>query len=368
MTRSNALYIHIPFCSHLCGYCDFPKLLYIKKWIKPYLDSLREELDSYNITEKMTTIYIGGGTPSSLEVDELETLLRMIAPYAQDVVEYTVECNIENIDEEKMTLMKLFGVNRLSFGVQSMNDKVLAFADRKHTSADVKKKIDAAKKLGFTHINIDLIYGLPGQTLDILALDVDALIALDVDHIATYSLTVHPHTMFYVKKVIEQNQDDSRAYYDLILNKLRQAGYHRYEVSNFARPGYESKHNQVYWHNLPYFGIGLGASGYVNDIRYDNTRNINHYLSHQFIASQEPVDRILSESYFLMLNLRLDSGFTLLDFQSRYQKSFVDTYKTSLDRMIRLNLLKLDEDRVYATDDGLMKLDYILLNLNVEEN
>ena len=367
MIRSNALYVHIPFCSHLCGYCDFPKLLYLKKWIGPYLDALEQELTGYAIDEPLKTIYVGGGTPSSLDLDELERLLKMLQPYAKSNIEYTVECNIENTTEAKLRLMKHYGVTRLSFGVQSMNADVLHFADRHHTKEEVVDVIDTAKRVGFHEINVDLIYGLPMQTMQTLEADIDALIGLDVPHIATYSLTVHPHTMFYVKRVVEQTQDDSRAYYDLILKKLRAASYERYEVSNFAKPGHQSVHNQVYWRNLPYYGVGLGASGYLSNLRYDNTRNINHYLMGRYINNQEIVDLTLSEEYYLMLNLRLANGFDLDEYHRRYQMDFRTRYRSSLQNLIQLGLLIHQEGRIYPTDDGLMKLDYVLIHLTPEE-
>lgn len=366
-TNSKAsLYIHIPFCSHLCHYCDFTKFFYQKKWIKAYLSTLHKEITSFKQTS-FFTIYVGGGTPTSLSLEELQELLEIIKPFQDGVVEYTFECNIESTTKEKLTLMYGYGVNRLSFGVQTTNDKRLAKIGRKHSFSDVQKIIPAAKSLGFNKISIDLIYGLPGQSLDELQTDLDQIIKLDVDHISTYSLTIHPHTKAYIDKWPSLSNDKSREYYDLILTSFRQAGYERYEVSNFARPGHESIHNHVYWFSHPFYGAGYGASGYIinnnGHQRYRNIGSFSKYLQGEKQKEEEWLDEDKRELEFLMNNLRLKQGFKLKDYDQNFTQPFLKRYQKQLDQLINLGLITLALDTISCTDEGLIKLDYVLFKL-----
>lgn len=366
-TNSKAsLYIHIPFCSHLCHYCDFTKFFYQKKWIKAYLSTLHKEITSFKQTS-FFTIYVGGGTPTSLSLEELQELLEIIKPFQDGVVEYTFECNIESTTKEKLTLMYEYGVNRLSFGVQTTNDKRLAKIGRKHSFSDVQKIIPAAKSLGFNKISIDLIYGLPGQSLDELQTDLDQIIKLDVDHISTYSLTIHPHTVAYINKWPELTNEKSRDYYDLILNKLTRAGYERYEISNFARTNNYSLHNQVYWTSSPFYGAGYGASGYLIEngrhYRYKNIGKFSSYLLGQIDKQEEFLNDAQLELEFLMNNLRLKNGFKLIDYQIKFGRDFLDKYQKPLEFLLNNNLIILNNGRLYCSDEGLIKLDYVLFKL-----
>lgn len=361
-----SLYIHIPFCSHLCHYCDFTKFFYQKKWIQSYLNTLKNEIASFNQTSFLT-IYVGGGTPTSLDINELKQLLEIIKPYQDGVIEYTFECNIESTDQEKLALMFAYGVNRLSFGVQSTNDQRLVEIGRKHTFTDIKDIVKVAKSTGFKRISVDLIYGLPNQTIEELALDIKEILTLDVEHISTYSLTIHPHTVAYINKWPELSSEKSREYYDLILKQLRSAGYERYEISNFARDGQVSLHNHVYWLSKPFYGAGYGASGYLiknkEHHRYKNIGRFTPYLEGAIDKEDECLSLEQLELEFLMNNLRLSEGFAFIDYQLLFNVDFLEKYRDALTFLVDQALITLNNDHVFCTDEGLIKLDYVLFKL-----
>ncbi len=361
-----SLYIHIPFCSHLCHYCDFTKFFYQKKWIDAYLTTLQKEIASFQQTSFLT-IYIGGGTPTSLDTLEFKRLLQIVKPYIKDTREYTVECNIESTTKEKLLLMRQYGVNRLSFGVQSSHDERLKEIGRHHQFQDVITTIESAKKVGFTKMSVDLIYGLPHQSLEELNVDIDRILSLEVDHISTYSLTIHPHTKAYIDRWPSLSDDRSRDYYDAILKRLTSEGFHRYEVSNFARPGYESLHNHIYWYSLPFYGAGYGASGYLinhqQHLRYRNIGKFSDYLKGDITKEQEVLDADKQELEYLMNNLRLAEGFDLSDYHQRFGVDFLTRYQPALHQLVKLGLMNVDTHRISCTDEGLIKLDFVLFKL-----
>jgi len=363
--RSNALYVHVPFCQHLCHYCDFTKLLYDEKKAELYVDQLIAEIHGYGITP-VATIYIGGGTPTALSLTQLEKLLNAVAPLLEPGAEFTVEANIENATREKLLLLQKYGVNRLSLGVESMHDEILASMNRHHTAKEAVETVRLAQILGFKNINVDLIYGLPETDLSIIREDLNKMLALNVDHISTYALLVAPHTVFFAHHVAEPTQEVAREQYDLILTTLRRAGYERYEVSNFARNGKQSKHNLVYWNDEEYYGVGLGASGYLDGVRYTNTKNLTKYLAGNYIDQKETITPLIEEENFLMLKLRLAHGFTKADYRERFDTEFNAKYKEEVERLVKKGLLIDEPERVRCTDDGIMLLDYVLLHLYKE--
>ena len=364
MTNStnNFLYIHIPFCEHICPYCDFTKLFYFSKFSKPYLEALFKEIDSYHL-KKMETIYIGGGTPTSLSDDEFESLLKKVSNLLKNGGEFTCEANVENLTSQKLSLMARYGVNRLSIGIQSTHDERLSQIGRFHTFEKAREVIQKARDAGFKNINVDLMYGFPGQTLDEVKDDVINILSLKTEHISIYSLIVSPGTLFFNKNIKEQNQDDSRLFYDTILKMMREAGYERYEISNFSKPGYESRHNLVYWHNQEYYGAGLGASGYVNGVRYKNTPNLDMYLIGNYVSETEIVDQKLLREYFLMTHLRLKEGFELEEYQDLFKEDFTEKYQAIIDEYIHENLAQICDGKFAFTDDGLMVMDRLILRL-----
>lgn len=359
----SSLYIHIPFCRHLCAYCDFPKVVYDRRWGFSYLAALKKELESFAPKGPFKTVYIGGGTPSALSEKELNVLFLMVRPYLSSDTEFTIEANPEDLNEEKLLLFLENGVNRLSVGIESSSKRLLALMNRHHTFEDAKKGIERAKRLGFKRLSADLIYGLPKESLEELDSDIEAFLSLDIDHLSAYCLSVNPMTVFYRNGVKEMDEERASAQYERILERFRNAGYRRYEVSNFARNGDLSRHNLVYWHDEEYIGIGLGASGYIGKKRYTNTKNLARYLSFDWGRSEETLSKESELEDYFLTNLRLDDGFSLADFEKRFGFSFMDRYKDVFERESKLGLLTLKDGRLFASDRGIEILDSVLLSL-----
>lgn len=364
--KPSSLYIHIPFCEHICHYCDFPKLQYFTSLAEKYLEMLQEELTSSNINHSLKTIYIGGGTPTSLEDHLFEKLLNMLQPYSKDAEEFTIEANPESLSIKKLTMLKKYGVNRISLGVESTDDKILALLNRHHTFNDVKTAIRHARNLGFNNINVDLILGLPQVTKNMLLQDINSLIDLEVEHISCYSLSIHPHTKFYLDGIKEVSDDYSRELYDLIANQLTEAGFIHYEVSNWAKPGRFSLHNLTYWKDDQYYGIGLGASGFVDKYRYRNTNSINQYNNGQFLGSKELVTYEDDKVYYLMLSLRTILGLSFDEYQKRFGEDFLSIHQPSITSFINEGLLKIEDNHLIPTYEGMMILDQIVVQFMSE--
>ena len=362
MTKPKALYIHIPFCNYICDYCDFTKLQYFSFDVDPYLDALKSELDNYKIGD-LDTIYVGGGTPTCLSNIELEKLLSIIDPYTNGIKEYSFEANPDSLTIDKLLLMRKHHVNRLSIGVESTNDKVLESINRHHTFQDVINIIKEARKMGFSNINVDLILGLPHVSKRMIEEDLAKLVTLDVNHISCYSLTVSPHTAFYIKGIKAPEDDILRDFYDVASETLKKNGFVHYEVSNWAKEGYYSLHNLTYWRNEQYYGVGLGASGYINRKRYTNTKNLKKYLKHQFIDEVEEVSKKDDINYQLMLNLRTKEGLSLKDFSNKFDINLLKEKKEEIDSFISQGLLVIQNNHLIPTYEGMMKLDSMLIKL-----
>ena len=360
--KPNSLYIHIPFCDHICKYCDFTKLFYLKKYEKPYLDALEQEIKQ-KVHNKVDTLYFGGGTPTSLSDDGFERILKFAAKYLDSDYEFTVEANVENLTENKLDIMKKVGVNRLSIGVQSTCNALLKEIGRHHTFEDAKKIIFLAKSKGFNNINIDFIYGFKNQTLDDLKRDLNEFIKLDIDHISIYSLIVEKGSIFYKEKYKTQDENESRKFYEYIVKFLRENGYERYEISNFARNKKYSRHNLTYWHNEEYYGCGLGASGYVGNKRYENAKSLPMYLKGKYISSIEEINKSTLLEYFLITNLRLEQGFLKKDFTSLFGEDFEEKFKDKISNFELQRYFAISSDRVKLNDEGLILMDFILLKL-----
>ena len=357
-----SLYIHIPFCEHICKYCDFTKLFYFKRFEKPYLDAIEKEISS-KVTNIVSTLYFGGGTPTVLSDEGFERILTFSAKYLDKDYEFTVEANVENLTEAKLDIMKRCGVTRLSIGVQSTCNALLKQIGRCHTFEDAQKIIKIAKSKGFNNINVDFIYGFKNQSLNDLKRDLEEFIKLDVDHVSIYSLIVEKGSMFFKEGYKSQNEEDSRKFYEFIVSFLRDHEYERYEISNFARNGKYSRHNLTYWHNEEYFGCGLGASGYENGVRYENTKSLPEYLKGNFIASKENITGKELEEYFLITNLRLENGFEKAKYKAQFGCDFEEKYK---DKILNFDLKKyfdFSNDRVKLNDEGLILMDFVLLKL-----
>jgi oxygen-independent coproporphyrinogen-3 oxidase len=341
-------------------------LQYFTSLAEKYLARLQEELASLDISHSLKTIYVGGGTPTSLEDHLFEKLLNMLQPYSKDVEEFTIEANPESLSINKLNMLKNFGVNRISLGVESTDDKILALLNRHHTFNDVKAAISNARSLGFNNINVDLILGLPQVTKNMLLQDINNLIDLEVEHISCYSLSIHPHTKFYLDGIKEVSDDYSRELYDLIAKRLAETGFIHYEVSNWAKPGRFSLHNLTYWKDDQYYGIGLGASSFVDKYRYRNTNSINQYNDGHFLDSKELVTYEDDRIYYIMLSLRTIFGLSFVEYQKRFGKDFLSIHQQSIESFINEGLLKIEDDHLIPTYEGMMILDQIIIQFMSE--
>lgn len=360
--KPQSLYVHLPFCAHLCAYCDFAKVLYEPAWALSYVQELKKEIGSFSI-DRVETLYLGGGTPTVLPPDLLDDLLGFLQPFLAPDGEFTVEANPENFSLEKAEILRKRGVNRLSLGVQSSDEGLLKTMGRHHSFAEAQKAFALAREAGFHNISCDLIYGLPGESMDLLKKDISALLSLHSEHLSTYCLSVNPGTVFYNQHVQEMDQALAADQYEAILSAFRQAGYDRYEVSNFAKEGHRSRHNLTYWKDEPYYGAGLGAAGYIGTLRYTNTRDLQGYLKGKRHVEEEVVTPKEDRKYFFLTNLRLEEGFLFSAYEERFHEDFRLAYQKPLKQLEGQGLLKEDSARVYPTDRGILLLDRILLAL-----
>lgn len=358
----NSLYIHIPFCSSICSYCAFYKVLDKKTIENAYIDQLINDINKTKATfNPFKTIYIGGGTPSSLSIKNLDKLLFALSTLIDKKCEYTIEANPESITEEKLILFKKYGINRISIGFESFNKEYLTLMNRNY-KIDYFNLIKIIKKY-FNNINVDLIYGLPNETNENIKDEIDNFLKLNVPHISLYSLEIHKGTSLYIKGYKEENGDILRDQYDLILSQLRNFGYERYEISNFAKQGYESQHNLNYWHDNEYLSLGVGGSGYVNNIRYKINPPINDYLLGKRNITKEVITTNDNKEYYLLTNLRLKNGFSLKEYKIKFNLDLFVEKKSEIEKYIKIGLLTIDNGRLKVTDNGMYILDSILVDL-----
>ncbi|MCI8347549.1 MAG: radical SAM family heme chaperone HemW [Bacilli bacterium] len=352
-------YIHIPFCSHICSYCDFCKLLYHEELVDQYLIHLEKEIKEVYRGETLETIYIGGGTPSSLTVNQLERLLCSLDILNQSQkIEYTIECNFESMTEEKLKLFKKYGVNRLSFGLESIHSKNLKFLERKASKDEIREMIHLCKLYGFYNINIDLMYAIPNESLEELAQDIAFVLSLEPTHISTYSLIIEPHTKLFINHTNYIDEDLDSKMYQLICNQLGDVYIH-YEISNFCKKGYESIHNLCYWKNKNYYGFGLGASSYIGSRRIHNTRSIRKYLDDQYILDYEKLKKSDIMSYEMILGLRLLEGVSKEEFRKKYHQDIKQVFP--IERLLSQNLI-CDNGNIYIPVDNMYISNEILVN------
>ena len=355
----NAVYVHIPFCNNICSYCDFCKMYYNFELVDRYLEALDKEIKEKYQSNNIRTLYIGGGTPSSLtlgQIDKLFLILKQIKVNSD--AEITFEVNVNDITEELLQKLKDNKVNRISIGIETINDKFLKLLNRNHTTQDVISKIDLSKKY-FNNINVDFMYAFPDQTLDDLILDLEFFKTLDVNHISIYSLILEKNTKLYIDNVSPLNEEvESRMYY-YIIKYLKDLGYIHYEVSNFAKKGYQSNHNLVYWNNQKYYGFGLGASGFINNIRYTNTRSINHYLEGDFTLEEEVITKKIDMENEMILGLRKMEGVNIKTFFDKYKINIIDAF--DIDDLLDKNILRIKDNYIYIDDKYLYLSNQILV-------
>lgn len=355
----NAVYVHIPFCNNICSYCDFCKMYYNFELVDKYLDALDKEIKGKYQNNNIRTLYIGGGTPSSLTLEQIDKLFLILKQIkVNSDAEITFEVNVNDITEELLQKLKDNKVNRISIGIETINYKFLKLLNRSHTKQDVINKIDLSKKY-FDNINVDFMYAFPNQTLDDLILDLEFFKTLDVNHISIYSLILEKNTKLYIDNVSPLNEEvESRMYY-YIINYLKDLGYIHYEVSNFAKKGYQSNHNLIYWNNQKYYGFGLGASGFINNIRYTNTRSINHYLEGDFTLEEEVITKKIDMENEMILGLRKMEGVNIKTFFDKYKINIIDAF--DIDDLLDKNILRIKDNYIYIDDKYLYLSNQILV-------
>ena len=360
--KPTSAYVHIPFCTQICYYCDFSKVFIKNQPVDSYLEHLLEEFQSYDI-QRLRTLYIGGGTPTALSAPQLEVLLKGLTKNLDlsALEELTIEANPGDLDEGKIAVLKNSPVNRVSLGVQTFDNKMLKKIGRSHLEKDIYENIDRLKLAGFDNISIDLIYALPGQTMEQVKDNVAKAIGLDIPHMSLYSLILENHTVFMNRmrrgKLPLPKEELEAEMFEYIIVELERVGFEHYEISNFSKPGFESRHNLMYWDNAEYYGIGAGASGYVNGVRYKNHGPIRHYLS----AVEEGNARITEEHLSqkeqmeeeMFLGLRKKSGVSMARFEEKFGRSFDGLYGEIVRDLVQQGLMQIDGDRVRMTKRGL---------------
>ena len=353
------LYIHIPFCRHICHYCDFYKMVVSDSFKSKYVKVLLEEMKIKKLSNyQFDTLYIGGGTPSALNLDDLKVLFNYLDKTINlaSLLEFTIEVNPEDINTELLQLFKTYHVTRISMGIQSFKKEIIDFLGR-NTYFDfneIKTKIDLIKSVGITNINCDLIYAVPNETLDDVISDVNKLLDLDITHVSTYSLIFESHTIlnkWYHDKIFELTNDELDAsMYEKICDKLKNHGFNHYETSNFSVDGYESKHNLIYWNNEEYIGIGAGAATHLNHERYTNIRNIEKYydgLRNNKLELEDYEIQTLDDEMNdeVMLGLRKMEGISKTSFLKKYKIDLIVKFPIIIE-LIKEGLLEEANDYI----------------------
>ncbi len=335
-----SIYIHIPFCSSICSYCDFCKMLKNNQYIDKYLKALEKEIKEKYQGEKVKTLYIGGGTPSSLSLNNLQKLFSILKIFNLDKdCEITFETNSEDLTKDKINYLEN-KITRLSIGIQTFNKNIINLLNRKLNVDNIKSAFKA-----FENVNIDLMYGFQNQTLEDLKKDLNKIIKLNPKHISTYCLILEPHTKLYIENYKPLDGDIERKMYDLIVKTLKENNYIQYELSNFSKKGYQSKHNLTYWNNQNYYGFGLGACGYIRNVRYENTRSLNEYLKGHFILNRENLSLKETIQNEFILGLRKTEGISKKIFKTKYNLDIKQIKEVK--ELLNENLLLENKTNIY---------------------
>lgn len=365
---ARGVYIHIPFCHQICNYCDFNKVFFKNQPVDEYIEALGREMELTvqqmpEAFANIETIFLGGGTPTSLSAAQIEKLLALIAKHIplSNVKEFSSEANPDELTVEKLQALYKGGVNRLSMGVQSFDQGLLEKIGRTHSNEHVYETIQNAKDVGFTNISIDLMYGLPGQTMEQWQDSLEKALALKLPHYSAYSLIVEPKTIFYIQyakgKLSLPTEDLEAEMYGVLIDTMEAHGVHQYEISNFAHEGYSSTHNKIYWDNDEYAGFGAGAHGYLQGVRYSNVAPIKKYIELVMEGNRPllqehsvtPEER-LEEQMFL--GLRKTAGVTHAEFEQKFGQSMASLYEEIITKLQQEKLLEIDGQGVRLTRRG----------------
>ena len=360
-------YIHIPFCEHICYYCDFNKVFLEGQPVDEYIEALLKEMKGTLEKQPITaceTIYIGGGTPTSLNAKQLDRLLSGIHEIlpTQTTKEFTIEANPGDLTQDKLDVIKNYQLNRLSMGVQTFDDRLLKKIGRKHSAQDVYDTLKLIEKNQLTNVSIDLIYALPGQSLESFRDTLERALAFDLPHYSLYSLILENKTMFmnWIRqgRMVLPNQELETQMFEEAIEAMEKTGHHQYEISNFAKKGLESQHNLVYWNNEQYFGFGAGASGYLGNERYKNYGPIQHYLKplregRLPIYETENISEKNQIEEEMFLGLRKIEGVRLEKFKHRFGQNLTTIYEKVIFELMEQGLAEMDETHFRLTKKGL---------------
>lgn len=360
--KNLSLYLHIPFCKRKCAYCDFVSLAKSPEYQNNYIASIIKEMEMVkDIASEyiIDTVYIGGGTPSFLNEASIEKLLESIHKNfdLQAVREFTFECNPESLDESKLRLLKKYKINRISLGLQSTDDYELIFLRRSHNFDTFLTSYKLVREMGFKNVSVDLMFAIPTQTIESFSASLKKVVELSPEHISCYSLIIEENTLMNrwlnegkMKPVSDDLYVDMYRY---MIDFLSKNGYMQYEISNFAKPGFESLHNSAYWIRQDYLGLGASSHSLINNQRFSNVANVDEYMI-RLLASKSPVDEeslenlsvrdILNERIFL--GLRMNEGILLSDFEK------IDDFYSKCQKLKRMDLIEFCENRIRLTQKG----------------
>lgn len=362
------IYIHIPFCKQKCFYCDFCSFANKNEMQEKYVETVINEIKNITHKEKytVTTIYLGGGTPSILNPEYIKNILQEIKSSFKilDDAEITIEINPGTVNEEKLKRYKEYGINRLSIGLQSANDKILKNIGRIHDYKQFEETFFYARKCGFKNINVDLMIGLPTQAIEDVKQTLEKIIQKNPEHISVYSLIIEEGTI--IEKLINENklqlpdEETERIMYWTVVNELKENGYNQYEISNFSKKTYESKHNTNCWKQKQYIGLGTSAHSYLNKKRYSNTNNIEEYIkniqenniSKNITIHEEQTEESTMNEYML-LGLRMIQGININEFKHKFKTDPTVKYKEILEKLQKENLIQITKTSIKLTKQGI---------------
>lgn len=370
------IYVHMPFCKQKCYYCDFVSFVNKEEFINRYIETLKKEIDSYKLDDyNISTIYIGGGTPSIIPSNKIEELLNYIKEKIKnnqtkwEDIEITIELNPGTVNKTKLEKYKEIGINRLSIGLQSTNNKLLKEIGRIHTFEEFLEAYNNAREAGFENINVDLMIGLPNQTIQDIKETLNKIVELNPTHISVYSLIVEEgikiETLLNNGKLKLPDEELERQMYWYVKDTLELNGYNHYEISNFAKKGKESKHNLNCWEQKEYIGIGIAGYSYLNNIRYGNTSNLKKYIEVENFKNSEELKnneiRIIDEiqtledrkKEYMLLGLRKIEGVSIQKFKEKYIENPIFLFRKELEKLINEELVIIDGDKIRLTNKGL---------------
>lgn len=364
------LYVHIPFCKQKCLYCDFPSYAGKERLEDDYIDALIKEIDIKCDEKIIRSLFIGGGTPSYLSEKNLEKLLSTLSKlnYIEDA-EKTIECNPGTLTDEKLKIIKSYGINRISLGLQTTHNNLLKDIGRIHTIEEFNKNYRKIRDFGFENVNIDIMFGLPNQSVSDYKQTLNDIVKLNPEHISCYSLIIEEGTPFYnmyEKGLLDlPNENDEREMYKLTKDILEVNGYHQYEISNYAKTDKECYHNKIYWKCDEYLGVGVSSSSYIDEKRIKNIDNISEYIEKMRNGEEifyEVLENTIKEDMeeFMFLGLRMIKGISKNEFKKRFKKDIYDVYREVISDNIKKGLLKEDEKNISLTEKGVEVSNWVM--------